>query len=235
MFLLENVAGLMNSHRSILDDVVEKLSGVGYRVAYHIVNAKDCGLPQNRPRLFIVGVLDMYVGDNILEWPSPLPAVDLEPFLDPMTESLDIEAQRPPLTQRVARANLSAAYDAIRRAGMKVSESQMVIDIDSTKYNMMHNCSPCLTRARAAGGGFWLSSRGRRMSTGEMERLMGIGVSAPVGWHRADLQRPDGISTRRWQALIGNGIPINTLQRVLASLLSFAGHLVQDKWAGESK
>ena len=69
------------------------------------------------------------------------------------------------------------------------------------------------------------------MTTREMERLMGIGAPAPGGWQSAHLVRPDGIQIRKWHGLIGNGIPVNCLQRVLASLLSLAGRPVQDQWA----
>lgn len=56
-FLLENVGGL-RSRRSIatLNMMVEKVRGIGYHCPQpRILNARYFGVPQNRPRVFIVG------------------------------------------------------------------------------------------------------------------------------------------------------------------------------------
>jgi DNA (cytosine-5)-methyltransferase 1 len=64
IFLFENVRGLMVSRwtktgRSgeIFDEVLKTLCSIeGYNVRWQLVYAKDYGIPQNRPRLLIVGV-----------------------------------------------------------------------------------------------------------------------------------------------------------------------------------
>jgi len=64
MFLFENVRGLMVSRWTpdgkkgeIFDEVLRTLSSIeGYGVRWQLVYAKDYGVPQNRPRLLIVGV-----------------------------------------------------------------------------------------------------------------------------------------------------------------------------------
>ncbi len=66
MFLFENVRGLMVSRWSkegakgeIFTEVFNTLSSItGYSVRWELVYAKDYGIPQNRPRLLIVGVRD---------------------------------------------------------------------------------------------------------------------------------------------------------------------------------
>lgn len=65
-FLFENVRGLLNSKWTaggkkgeIFDDVLTTLRGIrGYRVAWRLVFAKDYGVPQNRPRVLVVGLRD---------------------------------------------------------------------------------------------------------------------------------------------------------------------------------
>jgi DNA (cytosine-5)-methyltransferase 1 len=61
-FIMENVPGLTTPrHREYLDDVVEKLSDLGYFVTKpQILNAADYGVPQFRKRLFIVGMVNRY-------------------------------------------------------------------------------------------------------------------------------------------------------------------------------
>ena len=63
-FVFENVRGLLNAKWTsagdkgeIFKDVLATLSGIrGYRVAWRLVYAKDYGVPQNRPRVLVVGI-----------------------------------------------------------------------------------------------------------------------------------------------------------------------------------
>jgi len=56
-FVMENVVGLtLKKHVATLDAVEAKLKKAGFRVARLMLNAKDYKTPQNRPRLFLVGV-----------------------------------------------------------------------------------------------------------------------------------------------------------------------------------
>lgn len=66
MFLFENVRGLLNAKWTtsgkkgeIFEDVLSTFQMLpGYSSAYSLVFAKDYGVPQNRPRVLIVGVRD---------------------------------------------------------------------------------------------------------------------------------------------------------------------------------
>ncbi|MCJ0916138.1 DNA cytosine methyltransferase [Mammaliicoccus sciuri] len=56
-FIAENVKGLMtmaNGH--VLSQMKEDFSAAGYQVTAYLVNARDYGVPQNRERVFIIGV-----------------------------------------------------------------------------------------------------------------------------------------------------------------------------------
>jgi len=59
-FFLENVRGLVNHDNGktfkIIRDILE--NELGYSVYYKIVKASDYGLPQHRPRIFIIGFRD---------------------------------------------------------------------------------------------------------------------------------------------------------------------------------
>jgi DNA (cytosine-5)-methyltransferase 1 len=57
-FLFENVKGLISTgkHREFLFGELWKLEQKGYAIDYIVLNALNLGLPQNRERLFVVGV-----------------------------------------------------------------------------------------------------------------------------------------------------------------------------------
>jgi DNA (cytosine-5)-methyltransferase 1 len=56
-FVLENVKGLTTlGGGAFKDDIIIRFENLGYKVKYEIVNAADFGVPQNRERVFFVGI-----------------------------------------------------------------------------------------------------------------------------------------------------------------------------------
>ena len=68
-FILENVEGLVKHDLEYKNDpigrtlrvIIEKLTELGYKVSWNVLNARDFGLPQARKRVFIVGTLDQTI------------------------------------------------------------------------------------------------------------------------------------------------------------------------------
>ncbi|MBE5093573.1 DNA (cytosine-5-)-methyltransferase [Bacillus thuringiensis] len=59
VLLLENVKGLVSSSNGeVLRVIVETLNTIGYTVDFNVLNSKYFGVPQNRERIFIVGILN---------------------------------------------------------------------------------------------------------------------------------------------------------------------------------
>jgi len=57
VILAENVKGLVGHDKGrTLDTIVKTLNDIGYRVDFNVLNSKYFGVPQNRDRIFIVGV-----------------------------------------------------------------------------------------------------------------------------------------------------------------------------------
>ncbi len=57
-FVFENVRGLMiGEHRRFLEEIIQEFRNNGYRVVedYHVLNAAQFGVPQDRRRLFLLG------------------------------------------------------------------------------------------------------------------------------------------------------------------------------------
>jgi DNA (cytosine-5)-methyltransferase 1 len=70
-FVFENVKGLtLGKHVAFLNELIAALSAAGYDVAlpYHVLNAADFGVPQDRRRLFVIGARR---GLPLPAYPSP--------------------------------------------------------------------------------------------------------------------------------------------------------------------
>lgn len=69
-FIAENVKGLLTmAGGQILEAMVHEFKNEGYDVTYQLVNAKDYGVPQDRERVFIIGVREDI--DYKYEFPEP--------------------------------------------------------------------------------------------------------------------------------------------------------------------
>ncbi len=70
--LLENVKGFVNHDKGFtFTRVRETLEEIGYDVYWQVLNASDFGLPQNRERVFIVGLRKDRIPHNAFEFPEP--------------------------------------------------------------------------------------------------------------------------------------------------------------------
>lgn len=68
--LMENVKALVQKKfMSEFQRWIDTLSELGYTNFWQVLNAKDCGVPQNRERVFMVSIL----GDAAFEFPEPFP------------------------------------------------------------------------------------------------------------------------------------------------------------------
>jgi DNA (cytosine-5)-methyltransferase 1 len=80
-FILENVKGLKSHDKGNTWKVIWKyilgLEKYGYIVKWKILNTRDYGIPQNRERVFIVGIKD-----EEFEFPLPKKMKKLESFID---------------------------------------------------------------------------------------------------------------------------------------------------------
>ncbi|EKJ5016141.1 TPA: DNA cytosine methyltransferase [Enterococcus faecalis] len=73
-FIAENVKGLMTMAKGqVLKQMTEDFAAAGYQVSAHLVNARDYGVPQNRERVFIIGVRNDIVERFGFEYILPLP------------------------------------------------------------------------------------------------------------------------------------------------------------------
>ena len=77
IFLLENVKGFLGHDKGRTFQVVKKvLEDLNYLVFFKVLNARDFGVPQNRERIYIVGIHKEKLGSFVFTFPTP-PQVDV--------------------------------------------------------------------------------------------------------------------------------------------------------------
>ena len=127
--VLENVKGLLSIEQGhTFRDIIESLEQLKYRMKWKVLNTKDYGIPQNRERLFMVGLLP---GTDEFEWPTPTAMPSLEKYVD-------IKDQEP-----------DSIPDFVKRANLlkHIPEDSVFVDIGfphRTFPNSDRVC-PCLT------------------------------------------------------------------------------------------
>lgn len=89
VFLLENVKSLLHHDKHKTFKIMQEiLSSIGYNFTYKVINAADWG-PQNRERVYIVGILNSYNQeylDGILDIPKCEKIIKLSDILLPKIE-----------------------------------------------------------------------------------------------------------------------------------------------------
>jgi DNA (cytosine-5)-methyltransferase 1 len=211
-FLLENVEGLRSADGGhCLDKITESLQALGtYNISWRVLNTKDHGIPHNRARIFFVGILRSS-DDGSFSWPAPLPPADIMEFLDRRLGRPSY-ADLPTASQTTARANVLHLLEKIEMKGGDPFYEPWIMDCDGspdfTKAFM--GVSPCITRSR--GQGHWLSCMGRRMNLKEVLRLQGFADSFE-----------NVVTERQLRLMLGNGMSLNVLERILCRLLPAAG------------
>lgn len=240
-FILENVCGLVRLFRQDLDAIMANIrnigsdhSGPGHYVAnWMCLNTADHGIPQSRPRLFIVGLArDFLVQGHKFHWPRPLPQ---RPSLSTVVHEarptkevlLQREADAMAKLSKSRRVRLQRSFAQIRAAGLDRHKEDAVVDMDAFTVHWVKGHCPCLTRTRAGAGAFWLTSHGRVFSLAEMLRLQGMPsdllLSTIRRRHARDHPLRKPLSQRQVGQLVGNAMSVNVLSRLLARVLPAVG------------
>lgn len=64
IIIWENVKNVLSKkHKKVFDAYIEELDKLGYLTSYKVINAANCGIPQNRNRVFAVSIYKDYFSD----------------------------------------------------------------------------------------------------------------------------------------------------------------------------
>lgn len=74
VFIYENVRAVTSHDNGrTWEKMQEVFKELGYNFFWTVLNAKNYGIPQNRERLFVVGIREDMLGDKIFEFPKAIP------------------------------------------------------------------------------------------------------------------------------------------------------------------
>jgi len=224
VFVLENVRGLVRINEgSYFEAILEALGALGlYNVYTQVLDTKDHGLPQSRPRVYFVGIMKSF-DDKSFTFPEPVPRPSIELFLE-SRRTRPSKTDLPPQSGGTARRNVIKSLKDIAKKGFDPLKVPFVVDIDSSTPRMkfMKDLMPCMTCSR--GRGHWISNRGRRVTKAEMMRCQGIDPQT----FKVD------VSETQLGKQIGNAMSVNVLERLFVRILPAAGlvphGLLHDRW-----
>ena len=216
-FLLENVKGLTcKTHKKTFRNILAALRKDGkYLVTWKVLNTRDFGLPQNRERVCIVGLLrnalKLEANKPFFKWPLGNRGVcaSLEEVLEKNVPADPRPAQG---TRRSAMHKLPRKR--IRAKGIHSKHKICAMDLlaSAKRGSFMVDCVPCLTRSRASCHGYWLTKLDRMLTHIEMLRLQGLPDEL------AALANTAGVSDSQLGLMIGNSMSVNVLVHVLHAI-----------------
>lgn len=100
-FLIENVAGMLTTeHRPAFDSILKMLSDLGYDVSYSLLNAADYIVPQDRFRVFIVGLRTDLKLKYTFPKPADTPQVTLRRAIGDITDEPNLS--NGPIVQKIS-------------------------------------------------------------------------------------------------------------------------------------
>ena len=210
--VLESVVGLRNLHPSEFRDILTILKTIGYAVNWKILDARCCGLPQRRPRVYIVGIRSDSISSTF-SFPQGMqvqPKIDKFLSMSPATRFL-------PQTQ-TQRRNLEVARKTISSKGL---QGTILVDLAASARfeNQGVDIAPCITATRAKTGGFLIMNQKRMTTTQELGRLQGFPTWA------VDKMLSTTANAGDIRFAIGNAMSVNVLVRLLPRVLHSAGLL----------
>ena len=211
--ILENVKGLVDRHKAVLDNVVGALERMGYVVSWRLLDSRTHGaVPQSRPRVYIVA-FRMSATCGVV-WPCEVPCPDLSMILDDTEKIIDYNNY--PFSQissRTMRENLKEAVRRVKAVARKESreptERCVVADLGGSKVQMGWHHAPCLTKTRGGALAFWTIQHNRPLSVRELARLQGLDID------RMNIT----VSCHQMGGLLGNGFTCTVLARVCAAAI----------------
>lgn len=198
-FLLENVMGLLSSDNGkYFKFIIKSLQNVGYNVSWELLNSKNFGLPQNRPRIYIVGHLDktfdfikLSQTNNTIKIKSIL---DKHPSPKLYQNRFDNIILNPPL-------KLDSGF--ILRGRISNYTNMKLFSSDGIVGTLATSCPPDIYDERI--------KIERHLSKLELLKLQGFPVK---------FKFPDNFSRTNYVHYLGNAVSVNVIDAIIKEMIT---------------
>jgi DNA (cytosine-5)-methyltransferase 1 len=189
-FIAENVEHLVTMQNGkILNSLLRRMRRLGYKTQHAVINAKDCGLPQNRRRLWIVGT--QHGKFNFSN--KKIPYKPLSTLLDNITNNEFFATKeflnKPKVKKRLANYN-SDYINCITQTISRNGSSSEYIGYVAAVFNAI--------------------GQARKPTVDECCRLFGI---------PDDFAFPESVCKTRRYAMLANSMAVPVVEHVLEDLL----------------
>ena len=215
--LLEQVTGFLEKKHWLAQKMLRKtFAACGYTVRAKVLQTCDHGLPQSRPRLWVVALRNPIAEFRFPKAWGKCP---------PIESILDVG--------KVGDEVLDLSKFGPSTATEKLRTGYWILDVaSSARFTSIpkHRVSPCLTRSRCKARGYYVPRLARRLSVEEFSQLQGIPVSICrnmvrklLAEHANDKRFTQARCENEVAAAFGDGMSLNVLQRVLSRALAASG------------
>ena len=203
-FIVENVSGMVRSNfEHLLQDQFKVFKEAGYRVKSQILNASHYGVAQDRKRIFIVGVHELFCTDQLL--PEPTHGEGLKPFTT-IRDAIGAMPEWP--TGEFYEADFHWYYLSRNRRQDWEQVSKTIVA--NPRHMPLHPISPVLEKLGPDKWRFTSESPARRFSFREAARLQGFGDLVFPETERASMNMK--------YTVVGNAVPPPLFEAVAKGL-----------------
>ncbi len=205
-FIVENVSGMIRSNfRHLLDDQFKVFAEAGYKVKAQVLNAADYGVPQDRRRIFIVGLRNDFGME--FDFPDPTHGEGRE---FPTITIKDVLADMPAWPEGEFYDLDFHWYYLSRNRRRDWHEVSKTI-VANPRHMPLHPMSPPLIKLENNVWRFITEQRARRFSYREAARLQGFKRNIVFP------DTPPGSLTNRY-TVVGNAVPPPLFEAVARAL-----------------
>jgi DNA (cytosine-5)-methyltransferase 1 len=222
-FFFENTKNLTSKkHEKDFHLIMQALAAIkdaqghpAYTLYVRVMNTLKQGIPQNRERTYIVGILNKSQRRKF-RWPSDVPMMPLDYFL------IGDACDPPELpTSMTEQKNYLSSVKEMFSKGMSLT-ADVVADLgggfarkNGDSHHLVVGYSPCLTKTRCKSASYYLFSKQRKMQLAEMYKLQGI----PVG----RVRKPKTVSESQMRGMLGNTFTVPVVARIVDRILYAVG------------
>jgi DNA (cytosine-5)-methyltransferase 1 len=197
-FLYENVKGMINHDKGNTFKVIkEAFDELNYTISYQVLNAKHFGSPQNRERLFIIGIRKDI--QQTFEFPQPL---------NKIVSVNSVIKKGEDVSHLLIRTDTIQVKKPSKKSDIKVIAEMGHVNYRSHKNIYSTNgISPCLMRGGSKANFYDTKNKVfRRLSERELARVQGYGDDFifPVAKTHIKRQLGNSVAIKVMMALLNN-------------------------------